>query len=334
MKETPPGIISSSALLQRSAERAGSSIPYWGLHVQPGVVTLIIGETSAGKTVFLHNLGRHLAAGESFLGLRPPHPLRVLQLDFESYDAIYEDHFSALGTVPGWDFLDLDAEGADKRGEDLLTSLAAIVVGRYDVLIVDPLMDAYPVPDENDNALALRQMLDFRALARETEAGVVLAHNSGLRGARSKRKQDDKFLGRGATMRPEKADVGINFTSIGERERLLKVVKSRGPNLHESIQFRFSDNYGYELVKASPAASTGKVTAATMTDVLRVAQEETAKEHFIVERKTFMERLGIAKGDKTREQQVDRALGKCVTQRLLDNAPGEGYTLPREATEA
>jgi hypothetical protein len=332
-KDKRHGVISSSGLLLRSAKRGDEAVPYWGLHVRPGTVALLIGETSAGKTVFLHNLGRHLAAGEPFLGLVPPRPLRVLQIDFESYDAIYEDHLTALGTVPGWDFFDLEADTGDKRGPELIAYITPIITTeRYDVVIVDPLMDAYPVPDENDNAHALKQMLAFRVLARETKAGVILAHNSGLRGARGNRKADDKFLGRGATMRPEKADVGINFTSIGERERLLKVVKARGPNLHESIRFRFAGSYGYELIEASPS-SAGRVMDAMIEDVLRVAYEETAKEHFTVQRKSFMERLAISKGS-SRVVALDRALKRCVDDKKLDRTPDKGYTLRREVTES
>jgi hypothetical protein len=95
------GVISSADLLARSRARANSGAPLWGLHVRAGTVTLLIGETSAGKTVFLHNFGFHMASGRDFLGIAPPRDLRVFHVDFESYDAIYEDHLPAIGTIEG-----------------------------------------------------------------------------------------------------------------------------------------------------------------------------------------------------------------------------------------
>src|SRR5437763_1346906 len=52
--------VSSTALLDRCRLRLGPDVErgnYWGLHVRAGAVTLIVGETSAGKTTFLHRFG-------------------------------------------------------------------------------------------------------------------------------------------------------------------------------------------------------------------------------------------------------------------------------------
>lgn len=70
---------------------------------------------------------------------------------------------------------------------------------RYHVIIIDPLMEAYPVESENDNAMGSQQMLAFRRLARETNAGVIVVHNSGR--PRPKGNEAGKFFGRGA-MKP------------------------------------------------------------------------------------------------------------------------------------
>jgi RecA-family ATPase len=103
----------------------------------------------------------------------------VLYLDFESYADIFAEHLSAIGTAPGWDFLDLKEV---EPGETLIKQLESLTPSdKYDVIIIDPLMEAYPVRDENDNALASSQMLAFRKLARTTNAGVIVVHNSGLR---------------------------------------------------------------------------------------------------------------------------------------------------------
>jgi hypothetical protein len=72
-------VISSADALARARERVGdaAAAKIWELHVRARAVTQFIGETSAGKTVFLHNLGYHLATGTTFLGITPPRPFRV-----------------------------------------------------------------------------------------------------------------------------------------------------------------------------------------------------------------------------------------------------------------
>lgn len=323
-------VISSADLLARSQSRADAGAELWGLHVRAGIVTLLIGETSAGKTVFLHNFGFHMASDKEFLGIAPPRALRVLHVDFESYDAIYEDHLGAIGTVEGWDFLDIDTVEQLDRGPTLLKRVENIVRdGHYDIVIFDPLMEAYPVLNENDNSLAQVQMLEFRKFARTTRTGVIVVHNSGLRGARKTRSgketaSENKFLGRGATIRPERADVSINFTEAGSTERLLTVAKARGKNKGERIRVRFAGTYGYELVEQ--AAATEGVEAKMRTDVLRVAREETEQGHPAIERKTFMAVLDIT--DKSaRAQALDRALKRLSHDGTLYRRLEGGYSL-------
>jgi hypothetical protein len=325
-------VIPSADALVRARRRAGDALAaqMWGLHVRARAVTQIVGETSAGKTVFLKNLAYHLATGQEFLGLTPPRLLRVLHLDFETYDDLLAEHLEAIGTAPGWGFLDLDKVQDIPRGPKFVDMLEDRVRGAYDVVIIDPLMEAYPVKDENDNAVADIQMLAFRRLARRTGAAVVLAHNSGLRTSRKteKRKQgvaESKYLGRGATNRVDRADVSINFTAPNERERVLYVAKSRAKNFGQSIRVRFAGEYGYEVIGES-APMQQRVIAAMQADVLRVAREEAAEGRPIVERKAFMEKLGIEKG--SREQTLDRALKRCVEkEKTLVRADGGGYSL-------
>ncbi len=331
------GVISSAEALVRARERVGDAEAgqLWGLHVRARAVTQIVGETSAGKTVFLHNLGHHLASGKEFLGIAPPRPLRVLHVDFESYHDILVEHLDAIGTVDGWDFLDLEELEKVERGSKLVDLIEARVrTGHYDVVIIDPLMEAYPVRDENDNALAEVQMQAFRRLARGTGAGVVLAHNSGLRTARKTKRgkegiAESKYLGRGATNRVDRVDVSINFTAPTEGERLLHVSKSRAKNFGERLRVRFAGKYGYELVESS--SPTEGVIAKMQADVLTIAREEAAEGRILVERKTFVARLNIEKGT-AREQTLDRALKRNVEKdRTLHRMPGGGYSLTPSA---
>jgi len=145
-------------------------------------------------------------------------------------------------TVAGWDFY--EPPGLT-RGGPLMAELKRVAAGgSYDVVIIDPLMEAYPVKDENDNAEATTQMLAIRTLARSTKAAVIAVHNSGLR----KGKRNPKFLGRGATARVDRADVSLNFTAVGENERELHVAKARGKNLDQRIRFKFAGQLGYQLM--------------------------------------------------------------------------------------
>jgi hypothetical protein len=326
------GVISSAEALVRARVQAGDTVAaqMWGLHVRARAVTQIVGETSAGKTVFLHNLAYHLATGREFLGIPPPRPLRVLHVDFESYDDILVEHLEAIGTAPGWDFLDLQALQSVERGANRVDVIETRVgTGRYEVVIIDPLMEAYPVKDENDNVLADEQMQAFRRLARRTGAGIVLAHNSGLRTARKTPRgkagvAESKYLGRGATTRVDRVDVSINFTAPAAQERLLYVAKSRAKNLGASIRIRFAGDYGYELVGDSSEPADGVVTKME-ADVLAVVRAELAEGRAVVERKTLMARLNIDK-KSAREQTLDRALKRNVESKKLYRMPdGSGY---------
>jgi len=302
-------IISSVDLLARSRSQATDSTQrqLWGLHVRVGAVTLFIGETSVGKTVFLHNLAYHLATGREFLGITPPRPLRVLHVDFESYDDIFADHLSTIGTADRWRFVEQDH--LDERGPALMQKVATSVrSNQYDVVIIDPLMEAYPLESENDNAEANKQMLAFRNLARETNAGVIVVHNSGLRKDKSK-KGSEKFLGRGATSRVDRADVSINFTSEGPTTRRLFVAKARGKNLNEEIRFRFAGNLGYELISSS--SQEPAVLDTLDSEILALMECKVTESRHEVERKTILGQLNPGNSD-AREQAIDRALRKLV----------------------
>ncbi len=315
-------IVPSPDLLKRCQEtlQDPAEAHLWGLHARGGALTLFVGETSVGKTVFLHNLAYHLATGQEFLGLSPPRPLRVLSVDFESYDEIRLEHLSAIGTAEGWHFLELVEI---KPGSDLIKALKKIVAEKhYDVVIIDPLMEAYPAKDENDNAEASGQMLAFRDLARSTNAAVIVVHNSGQRKGK---KSNPKFLARGATSRVDRADVAINFTWKGDTERVLHVVKARGSNLGERITLRFAQEFGYELVESS--APNPSLIATLQDETLELVKKEASQGRHEVERKTFMELLKAEKATAA-EQALDRALSRNVTTGALRKVKKGVYALP------
>src|SRR5215470_1690089 len=302
-------IISSADLLARSKSQAADSTQrqLWGLHVRAGAVTLFIGETSVGKTVFLHNLAYHLATGQEFLGITPPRPLRVLYVDFESYDDIFAYHLSAIGTAEGWRFVEQDH--LDEPGPALMRKIAtSIRSNEYDVVIIDPLVEAYPVANENDNADANKQMLAFRNLARETNAGVIVVHNSGLRKDKSK-KGSEKFLGRGATSRVDRADVSINFTSEDRTTRRLFVAKARGKNLNEEIRFHFAGTLGYQLISSSTQDTM--IVDAVGQEIVAMMKSVAAEGRHELKRENILSKLNEGNVE-AREQTIDRALRNLI----------------------
>jgi hypothetical protein len=138
-----------------------------------------------------------------------------------------------------------------KPGPTLIEHLTGLVItSSYDVVIFDPMTEAYPVVDENHNPEATTQMLAFRRMARNTGAAIVVVHNSGRR--EFDPKSNNKFLGRGATARQDRADVGINYVATGPTDRALHVVKSRTGNLGAEICMMFAEDLGYEVTANRP----------------------------------------------------------------------------------
>jgi hypothetical protein len=300
-------------------------------------VTLVVGETSAGKTVFLHNLSYHLAMGQEFLGFKPHRPLRVLSVDFESNDEIRATHLSTIGYAPGWDFYDRTQDlyniPPERRGPELVQRLAKVFLVRpYDIVIVDPLVEAYPVEDENSNTDANPQMEAFRRLARLTQAGVILVHNAGLKGTTvfDQPRERNKGLSRGASARVDRADITVNFTASSETERKLTVVKTRFGNLGEQMTVRFSDELGYTLAESSAISHT--TIEKYQADSLRVVQEETRQGRPEVTRKTIMDQLQIAEGSP-QSQALDRALARNVNLGSLHKKRKGVYALPPTAVD-
>jgi RecA-family ATPase len=219
-------------------------------------VTLFVGEASAGKTVLLYNLAYHLANGQEFLGITPRDSLRVLSVDFEGNDEIRAINLGAIGTARNWDILipaeDIFSVAPESRGTAVIQRLeTAILSRRYDLVIVDSLMEAYPVEDENSNDEGSHQIVEFRRLAQSASVGMILVHNTGLKQGGSSSKAKNKGLARGASARVDRADIVLNYTVENRAERALTVVKSRSSNLGEQIRVCFSGDLGYEVVASS-----------------------------------------------------------------------------------
>ena len=318
-------IVSSKELLRRYKDRLDEpDRDLWGSYIRAGAVTLLNGETSTGKTVFLHHLAVHLAEGNEFLGLKPPKPLKVLSIDFESYDDILEDHFNMIGTSENWRLVDFDFdEGAILRGQALIKQLEqTILKDKYDLVVVDPLMEAYPTEHENDNAQGSTQMIAFRKLARKTGAAIVLVHNTGKPNVNQKK--DYKFLGRGASTRSDRADVVVNFVLRGDNARQIIIVKTRGRDMGACITFKFAGDLDYELVE-SGVVSPGKI-AELQERSAALVRERCVGGEAETERKDMVHAFGIE--TRSDQQALDRALARNLKTDKLAKVRKGVYTLP------
>ena len=120
---------------------------------------------------------------------------------------------------------------------------------------MDPLCEAYPVKNENDNEEANVQMRKFRALARSKQVAVVLIHNTGRPHYNPKtgeqsavERAQKKHMGRGATARADRADIGINYVAVDKTVRMLCVAKSRTPgHLGHQWILDFDGNHGLKV---------------------------------------------------------------------------------------
>lgn len=330
MTDEGTGIIASEEVLRQAQARIKSAPPeLWGSYLRASTVILLVGEASAGKTVLLYNLAYHLASGQEFLGYKPPRPLRVLSVDFEGNDEIRATNLTAVGTAVRWGFLippeDLFSFSPEDRGPELIRRLDCAIRSRqYDLVIVDSLIEAYPVEEENSNDHANNQMVAFRRLANITGAGVILVHNAGLK-QREGKKATNKGLARGASARVDRADIVLNYTIEAQMERQLTVVKSRSNNLGEQIRLRFSGELGYEVIGS--AAEMHSVIEKYQGESVRIVREEAEQGRVTVTRKTILEALQVVEGTP-QSQTLDHARRRNLLVGTLVKPAKGVYALP------
>jgi archaellum biogenesis ATPase FlaH len=279
---------------------------------QPPALVLLSGETSAGKTVLSHNIAHALAEGVEFAGMAHDEPLRVLYVDMESPEQVHRDLVDTIGRSPNWAFIRVLPRYLNTdEGRDALRD--AIRAWQATVVIVDPLSVAWPVGDENDNAVADRQMWELKQIAVGTGSVIVALWNMGEGNVK------EKFKSRGATARMDRADVGINYTELTESARLLKVIKSRYGTLGMSLTLRFAGDMSLEAV------DTGEgITPNLVTEAQEAIKDTLGKVEKSLKRKDICERL-----PQYPKTVIDKALRKLVLAKEINRpAYGEYKSLP------
>jgi hypothetical protein len=286
-------VVTAEDWFKQHSQQVGSTEGHlWGPHIRKEAVTLFIGEKSVGKTTLLYNLCYKLSNGEPFLDIHPPRPLRILHFDYEVDDQTRVDTMFNVGhRAKNWIFPARDEDGGDINGAELFHRLETMVPGEFDMVIADPLCDAYPVKNENDNEEANVQMRRFRKLARSKRVAVVLIHNTGRPPFNPKggeqsavERATKKHMGRGATARADRADIVLNYVAVDKTVRMLCVAGSRTPgHLGHTWTLDFDGNHGLAVRNVqsqsqSHESHTQNETGIGIETLTGLLQEHTGKD--------------------------------------------------------
>lgn len=315
--------------------------PLWfGLY--PGMVTLLIGATGAGKSSLLYNLAVHAAFGVELWGhaFRAGSPLRVLYIDPEN-----AGNYAGDDVTGGLCAVKLERIGMGRprnlvfhSGSDVnLSSPAHIAAlerhvreGHFDVVVLEPIVDLFRTKDENDNAEAAAQMKALKSLSRATGAVILVVHHTG------KENPGDAF-GRGASARLASADVGMLFRARGGEEHddtytgeandrtdvvRLQIVKDRvGVFGKGSLYLRMEGQDRFDCARFSDWTSAKPLTEGRPTKVdlaveaiqALLADGQEWKRADII-RELREENIG--------QRAVDEGLDRLVTQGLITKRTG------------
>lgn len=261
-EETGGDIISSDELLRRLREQSRTP-RLWGNWLGRGCVSTNVAPTGVAKTWLTHRMIWCLARGEPFLGMRPPHPLRILHVDLETPPPVKEEIMSYAPPLPPghWDHVYMDARAARLK----------VHTPGYDLIVVDNLQSNRTIAgDENDNRAAHQEISRFKNIARKNRSGVWILYNSG------KKRHDPKtdpplhewlsqpYFSRGGSEIDDRADVVINmYRVMSKDERSRKcwethaaVAKGRLGSQGDFYRIRWLPDANYELVEHRRALET------------------------------------------------------------------------------
>lgn len=173
----------------------------------PSGMLLIGGAPKVGKSDFLINFLTHMAAGESFLGLKPPHPLKIFYLQTEIGYFYLRERIEKL-KISDETFLKasrnliitsqlhmiLNDEGIAALQKAILQDFPD---GGPDIICIDPIRNVFDGGEnssENDNSSMLfflqNRVEKLRALVN-SNSGIILCHHT--KKIRKKDVEEDPF---------------------------------------------------------------------------------------------------------------------------------------------
>lgn len=173
----------------------------------PGGLLVFGGAPKVGKSDFLLSWLTHMAAGATFLGMRPPRPLRVFYLQAEVQYHYLRERVKEI-QLPPHRLLDARVNFVatpqlrmvlDDTGlEQVIPAIANAFGGLPpDIIAIDPIRNVFDGGDaggENDNGAMLyflSQRVDRIRQAVNPDAGVILAHHTRKLG--KKQFEEDPF---------------------------------------------------------------------------------------------------------------------------------------------
>ena len=262
----------------------GPYIPY------PSSLVMLVGESSAGKTVLGKDMAYHLAEGLDWVGISPSGEQRVIYIDLESPENVFREHAEIIGRSENLVFArSLPTLDSPKGAEEFLSVCRQF---SPDVIFLDSLAEAWPVQDENDNAEASNQMLAIKMIAKSLGCTVVVTWNMGEGNVK------ERFKARGATARVDRSDIVLNYTGLTDNTRQLKIVKSRYGTLNKVLTLRFSGELGFEVVDANITS-----TPSAIADLARMVKDKL--QFGVMTRKELVASLG-------NDDLLDKVLGRLV----------------------
>ena len=241
--------------------------PLWfGLY--PSALIYLCGETGAGKSSLLYNILIHAARNEALWGIAfgIKRPLKVLYLDPENsgdFDTdrpgLCEQKIHRIGQGKP-DLLHFhDGQGVNLSHPEQMDALEQLLImEKYDIVVLDPIINLFGTKDENDNAEAGKQFTELKAVAKRTGCCVIAVHHTG--------RDNSSNFGRGASARLGAADVGLMLRRKGEGTEAnddydategdthtpdfvrLQMVKNRLEPIKKSLYLRMAGNDRFERV--------------------------------------------------------------------------------------
>jgi hypothetical protein len=221
--------------------------------VVAGELTLLVGGPGAKKTWAAMMVAIAVAGGVALLGRKVVRG-RVLLVLLEGSERDWSRRLAVLARGMGvdrealvgrLDVYDAQLDVTDPASYQRLVE--RVVVGQYDVVVIDNLSEARGPGSENDNEVMLRSLQPIRDLVRRHDLAVVLVHHAA--------KGTGEARGAGAVV--QVADEGIAISAGPANDSVVtlrRIGKSRsGEVLREPVRFKLADlKEGRSVVSVAP----------------------------------------------------------------------------------
>ncbi len=232
----------------------------------------------------------------------------MLYIDLESPETLYRTLVETIGRSDGLAFMrelaNLESSAVQQR------LLVKAKEWEAEVIIIDPVPVAWPVLDENDNAIADQQFSRLKQMAVESHCLVIGLWNMGEGQAKK------KFKARGATARIDRSDVVLNYSGSSSDARQLEVVKSRWPgSLGQVLNLRFAPGLGFQVGDPGDASPPSKLARLKQRIPEIVSPGIKTRKEIL----TQLEAENLGEGNL-----IDQALHQLVKESVLTKRAGRG----------